>query len=311
VQNPDMTREIPVGMTVDVEDYFHTEAMTKAVERSAWDRMPTRVERNTEKILEILAASGVRGTFFILGWVAEKFPGLVRRILNQGHELGCHSYWHRPIYTISPEEFRLDTRRSKEAIENAAGIRVEGYRAPSFSLTKGTEWAAEILVEEGFRYDSSVHPVRHDLYDNRNAPRHPYRTCNGSLVEIPISTVRVGGANIPVAGGGYFRMLPYAYVRWGLRAYMRTEGRPAVFYIHPWEIDAEQPRLNAGMKSRLRQYTGLATAARNLSRIVREFEFGPLREVFARELNENYTPPTRNASDHAAAPTGASMARQN
>jgi polysaccharide deacetylase family protein (PEP-CTERM system associated) len=283
-------------MSVDVEDYFHTEAMTKTVNRSLWDRMPARVVQNTERLMEIFADREVRATFFVLGWVAENFPALVQQIVRQGHEVGCHSYWHRPIYTLSREEFREDTRRAKAAIEDAAGMPVQAYRAPSFSLTEGTEWAARILVEEGFEYDSSVHPVRHDLYDNRNAPRRPYHLCGGALLEIPISTARLAGANFPVAGGGYFRILPYAYVRWGLNSFWRSEKQPGIFYIHPWEIDPEQPRLEASWKSRFRQYTGLARAEKNLERILRDFAFAPIREVFAGELRHNRTEATETAS---------------
>lgn len=272
------------AMSVDVEDYFHTEAMAKSVNRSLWDRMPARVVENTRKLLEIFSRHDVRATFFVLGWVAEKFPNLVQQIVREGHEVGCHSYWHRPIYTISPEEFREDTRRAKKVTEDSAGAPVKAYRAPSFSLTQGTEWAAKILVEEGFEYDSSVHPVRHDLYDNRHAPRHPYRICDGALLEIPISTVRVAGANFPVAGGGYFRILPYAYVRWGLKSFVRSERQAGMFYIHPWEIDPEQPRLEASWRSRFRQYTGLAKAEKSLERILRDFAFAPVRQVFAKEL---------------------------
>lgn len=287
---------VPCAMSVDVEDYFHTEAMTKVINRSLWDRMPTRVVHNTERLLDIFSKHEIRATFFVLGWVAEKFPALVRQMVRRGHEVGCHSYWHRPIYTLSRDEFREDTRRAKEVTEDAAGTSVSAYRAPSFSLTQGTEWAAKILVEEGFEYDSSVHPVRHDLYDNRNAPRHPYSLCDGALLEIPISTVKLGGTNFPVAGGGYFRILPYAYVRWGLNSFWRSEKQAGIFYIHPWEIDPEQPRLEAGWKSRFRQYTGLGKAEGNLKRILRDFAFAPIREVFAQQLRHNRTEAAEMAS---------------
>lgn len=294
---------IPCAMSVDVEDYYHTEAMSKAVNRSLWDRMPSRVVQNTEKLLNIFSERGVRGTFFVLGWVAERFPALVQQIVRGGHEVGCHSFWHRPIYTLSREEFREDTRRAKEAVEDAAQTPIRAYRAPSFSLTKGTEWAARILVEEGFEYDSSVHPVRHDLYDNRNAPRQPYRMCDGALLEIPISTVRLGGTNLPVAGGGYFRMLPYAYVRWGLNSYWKSERQPGIFYIHPWEIDPEQPRLEAKWRSRFRQYTGLGRVQKNLNRIIGDFRFFPIREVFAKELHPNRTEAAETTSRKLSAST--------
>jgi len=279
----DKSGPLPNAISVDVEDYFHTEAMSKAVSRSDWDKMPGRVQRNTERLFELFAAKKVRGTFFFLGWVAERYPGLVRQARELGHEIACHSYWHRPIYTLSAAEFREDLHRAKAVIEDAAGIKIKGYRAPSFSMTHGTEWAAEILAETGFTYDSSIHPVAHDLYDNRNAPRHPFRVAGTSLVEIPISTVRMGSRNFPFAGGGYFRLLPYAYVHWAIRKFNRVEKRPIVFYLHPWEIDPEQPRLPAGQKSRLRQYTGLGKTMRNLGQLLEEFSFAPICDVFFEE----------------------------
>jgi polysaccharide deacetylase family protein (PEP-CTERM system associated) len=271
-------------MSVDVEDYFQTEAMSKAVPRNTWDQMPCRVERNTEQLFELFAAHSVRGTFFFLGWVAERYPDLVRKAKGLGHEIACHSYWHRPIYTLSPAEFREDTHRAKAVIEDAAGIRILGYRAPSFSLTSGTEWAAEILAEAGFVYDSSVHPIAHDLYDNRNAPRYPYHLLGDSLLEIPISTVQLWKRNLPFSGGGYFRMLPYSYVRWAMRKVNRVDGRSAVFYVHPWEIDPKQPRLPAGPRSRFRQYTGLKRVETNLRRLCKDFDFGPITKIFSGEL---------------------------
>jgi polysaccharide deacetylase family protein (PEP-CTERM system associated) len=269
------------AMSVDVEDYFHTEAMSSAAPRSGWDKMPCRVERNTELLFDLFATHGTRATFFFLGWVAERHPGLVRKAKDLGHEIGCHSYWHRPIYTLSPAEFREDTHRAKAVIEDAAGTRISGYRAPSFSLTPGTEWAVDILAAAGFAYDSSVHPIAHDLYENRHAPRHPYRYAGSSLLEIPISTVRLGKRNYPFSGGGYFRILPYAYVSWALRRVNRVEKRPVVFYLHPWEIDPTQPRLTTSRRSGFRQYTGLDKTAGLLSRLMGEFSFGPMEEVFA------------------------------
>jgi polysaccharide deacetylase family protein (PEP-CTERM system associated) len=268
------------GMSIDVEDYFQTQAMTSAVPRREWDKMPSRVVGNTERLFELFAAHGVRATFFFLGWIAHRYPGLVRKAKELGHEIGCHSYWHRPIYTLSPAQFLADTVQAKAAIEDATGARIFGYRAPSFSLTPGTEWAVDILAEAGFRYDSSVHPIAHDLYENRSAPRHPYRFAGASLVEIPISTVRFGNKNLPFSGGGYFRMFPYAYVRWAMRTINRVEKRSTVFYLHPWEIDPTQPRLIAARKSRIRQYTGLDKTLGQLDRLLRDFRFSRLDEVF-------------------------------
>lgn len=269
------------GMSVDVEDYFQTEAMSKTVPRSMWDHMPSRVERNTEQLFELFAANNVRSTFFFLGWVAERYPNLVRQARVLGHEIGCHSYWHRPIYTLSPAEFREDTYRAKCVIEDAAEIRIMGYRAPSFSLISGTEWAVDILAETGFTYDSSVHPIAHDLYDNRDAPRHPHRFTSASLLEIPISTIRLGRKNLPFGGGGYFRILPYSYIRWAMQRVNRVEGRPAVFYMHPWEIDPEQPRLVTSRLSSFRQYNGLGKTMKLLERLLKDFSFAPISEVFS------------------------------
>jgi polysaccharide deacetylase family protein (PEP-CTERM system associated) len=278
------------SITVDVEDYFHTEAMGASVPRDLWDGMPTRIEKNTQRMFELFASHGVRGTFFFLGWVAERFPGLVREAARLGHELACHSYWHRLIYRLSPAEFREDTRKAKNAIEDAAGMSVVGYRAPSFSLVKGTEWAQEILAELGFLYDSSVCPVNHDLYSNPDAPRVPHRIAAGALLEFPVATLSAGGRNYPVGGGGYLRILPYAYTRWGLWRLNREEGSRAVVYLHPWEFDPHQPRLPASLRSRFRQYTGLGTTAGKLERLLEDFRFAPIVESFSLELrNTSWT----------------------
>jgi polysaccharide deacetylase family protein (PEP-CTERM system associated) len=272
------------ALSVDVEDYFQTEAMSGAAPRGRWDAMPSRVERNTERMFELFASRGVRGTFFFLGWVAERFPGLVRQAAQLGHELGCHSYWHRLVYRLNPEEFREDTKRAKDAIEDAAGMPVYGYRAPSFSMIAGTEWAARILAELGFRYDSSVCPVRHDIYNNPHAPRVPYGIADGALMEFPVATIAVSGHNIPVAGGGYLRMLPYRITHWGLKRLNMKEGLRGIIYTHPWEIDFGQPRLKAGKRSQFRQYTGLKRTFEKLQHLLTDFHFAPISEVFAPEL---------------------------
>jgi polysaccharide deacetylase family protein (PEP-CTERM system associated) len=273
------------AMTVDVEDYFHTEAMTEAVDRSDWSSMPSRVQASTEILLELFARKKVTATLFFLGWVAEKFPSLVLQAVQQGHEVACHSYWHRAIFRLSPEEFREDTIRARDAIEAAGNVRILGYRAPSFSLTPGTEWAVEILAQLGFQYDSSVNPVPHDFYDNAKAPRAPHTLVNGALLEIPIATVRLGSRNLPVGGGAYFRILPYRYSAWGVSQINKTEGRPAMFYLHPWEIDAHQPRLKVKLKSRIRQYTSLASTYQKLELLLGAFQFGTVAEVFSAEIS--------------------------
>ena len=299
------------AMSVDVEDFFQTEAMAKTVPRSSWDGIPSRVQRNTEQLFELFDAHGVRATFFFLGWVAERFPGLVRAAKDLGHEIACHSYWHRPVYTLSPSEFREDTKRAKSVIEDAAGVQIYGYRAPSFSLVSGTEWAAEILAETGFTYDSSVHPIMHDLYDNRNAPRHPHQLGETLLLEIPISTVRLGEKNMPFSGGGYFRIFPSAYVHWAMRRINRVEKRPAVFYIHPWELDPGQPRLATSRRSRFRHYTGIGKTAKNLGRLLKIFSFAPICEAFSNEpgtlgFGTEHTG-TRQIRDDARLPSVASQ----
>jgi polysaccharide deacetylase family protein (PEP-CTERM system associated) len=280
------TALIQNAMSVDVEDYFQTEGMSKAVSRDQWSQMPSRIERNTESLFELFETHGVRATFFFLGWVAERFPRLVRMARDLGHEIGCHSYWHRPLYSLTPGEFREDTYRAKTIIENTAGASVIGYRAPSFSLTDQTHWAPEILAEAGFLYDSSIHPIVSDMYDNHKAPRQPYQFSNAALIEIPISTVRIGNMNLPFGGGGYFRLFPYRYVRWAIKRVHDLERRATVFYIHPWEVDPEQLRLPASRRSRFRQYTGLSKTRGNLKRLFADFQFGPMAEAFSLELKD-------------------------
>jgi succinoglycan biosynthesis protein ExoA len=283
------------AFTVDVEDYFHTEAMASVVSREAWEHMPSRVQDSTRRLFELLGNHDVRGTFFFLGWVAERFPRLVREALELGHEVGCHSFWHRPVHRLTPSEFREDTLRAKRAIEDAGGVRVRGYRAPSFTMVPGTEWALAILAELGFDYDSSVHPVSHDLYSNASAPRVPNRVSGGAILELPIATTRLGNKNLPIGGGGYLRILPYAYSRWGLRRSNHVEGLRGIVYLHPWEIDSEQPRLQAPRKARFRQYVGLSTMERKLDSLLQDFRFAPISSVFQQELLET-APVTRAAA---------------
>jgi polysaccharide deacetylase family protein (PEP-CTERM system associated) len=266
------------AMSVDVEDHFQTEMMSRVIPRSQWKDVPCRVERNTRHLFELLEKHGVRGTFFFLGWVAEHYPQLVKEAVRLGHEVACHSYWHKQVHTVSPEEFREDTKRAKACIEDAGGAQVIGYRAPSFSMILGTEWATEILAELGFLYDSSVHPIAHDFYDNRNAPRGPYQ--RGGILEIPISTIRIGTRNYPFSGGGYFRLLPYGVTRWAIEHLNRKEDTPGVFYIHPWEVDDHPPKLTDHWKTNLRQYIRTGDTNRALSRLLQDFRFAPMAEVF-------------------------------
>jgi polysaccharide deacetylase family protein (PEP-CTERM system associated) len=269
------------AMTVDVEDYFHVSTFEKTVPRSSWDSRESRVVRNTERLLEIFERSRLQATFFVLGWVAERYPTLVRRIADAGHELASHGFAHRLVYDQSPEQFRDDLRRSRAAISHASTAPVLGYRAPSFSITPRSLWALDVIREEGFVYDASVFPIRHDRYGLPSSPRHFHameRTA-GTLWECPGSTVRVAGTNLPVAGGGYFRLLPYAWTRWGISRLNTREGRAAVFYLHPWEIDPEQPRLPGSALSLFRHYTNLKRTEARLGRLLSEFRFAPLGDL--------------------------------
>ena len=271
----------PNIISVDVEDYFQVEAFTDIVDRSKWGEYSSRVETNTRRILDLLDECQAPATFFILGWVAERYPGLVREIVARGHEPACHSYWHRLVYQLSPEEFRADTIRAKAVIEQAAGTEVRGYRAPSYSITARSLWALEILAEIGFAYDSSVFPIRHDLYGIPAAPRYPFRyaTPSGDLAEYPITTFRLlGKMNLPVGGGGYLRIFPFWYTAFGFRRALRAN-LPLIVYVHPWEIDPEQPRLAGSMTSRLRHYTNLDSTGRRLRDLLRLDQFTSFRDA--------------------------------
>ena len=245
------------AMTIDVEDYFHVEAFASTIDRKNWDRLPRRVERNTERLFDILAEADVHATFFILGWVAQRHPALVQRIVANGHELASHGFDHVRVDSQSPEAFRADVRRSKRSLEDIGGVLVRGYRAPTFSIGRNSIWAHAILSEEGYQYSSSVYPVKHDLYGTPGAPRTAFAPLPG-LVEVPLTTVRVLGIDVPASGGGYFRLFPYPLTRWLLAQANRANRAPAVFYLHPWEIDPEQPRQHrAPLLSRSRHYLNL------------------------------------------------------
>jgi len=275
------------ALTIDVEDYYHVSAFESVVRPDSWNRFESRVEDNTLRILDLLDEYGPRATFFILGCVAERHPGLVQAIQQRGHEIASHGYSHRRIYTQTPEEFRAETRKAKKIVENIIGQAVLGYRAASYSITAKSLWALDILAEEGFRYDSSIFPVRHDLY---GIPGHQRFACtieraNRRLLEIPLSTIRVGVMNLPVGGGGYLRLFPYALTRRGLLRLNRQERQPAVVYFHPWEIDPDQPRIDAGHLSRFRHYNNLRGMMGKLRKLLSDFEFAPISQVFASSLN--------------------------
>lgn len=266
------------AMTIDVEDFFQVSAFDEVVPRAAWDSYPNRVVANTRRLLAIFEEQGVTATFFVLAWVADRHPELVTEIAAAGHEIASHGYGHQLVYNQTPDAFREDVRRAKGILENLSSRQVHGYRAPSYSITRRSLWALDVLLEEGYTYDASIFPIRHDRYGIPGAPRHAYSLprAAGTLTEAPPSTVRLGPMNLPVAGGGYFRLLPYWWTRWGIARINRREAKPAVFYLHPWEIDPEQPWLKAGFVSRFRHYRNLHKTEPRLRRLLRDFRFGPL-----------------------------------
>lgn len=263
------------AFTVDVEDYYHVNGFSDVIDPKTWDTYESRVVANTQRILRLMESHEVRGTFFILGWVAERFPDLVREIDRAGHEIGCHSYWHQLIYGMTPEEFRADLVRSCDVIEQVTGEKVRTFRAPCFSITEKSLWALDILLEEGIRIDSSVFPVYHDNYGIPDAERFPYTidTKAGTLLEFPPSVYRIWNYNLPVAGGGYFRLYPSQFSTFCLGRINRRDQHPFMFYIHPWEVDPDQPRLNGPLKSRFRHYQNLRTTEPKLHRLLSKFRF--------------------------------------
>jgi polysaccharide deacetylase family protein (PEP-CTERM system associated) len=276
-------------LTVDVEDYFHVEAFAGYVHRESWDQWPCRVVENTERLLDLFERHQAKATFFFLGWVAARFPKLVRLVHARGHELACHSYWHRTIYSLSPGGFRKDTRLAKHVIEDAAGTRVIGYRAPSWSITRECVWALDILAEEGFVYDSSVYPTHHDLYGLAGARRFPYfHACGNGLKlrEYPPATLRFLGTSFPVAGGGYLRILPAVYTEKAFRVYEKKYGERVMVHLHPWELDPQQPKIPAKLLSRFRHYTNLVGMSAKLSALLRRHKFERLCDVVASEKIE-------------------------
>ena len=270
----------PNALTIDVEDYFQVSAFAAHIPREAWDRLPCRVERNVDVILRLLDASGARGTFFTLGWVAERYPQVVRRIAESGHELASHGYGHQRASDLSPEQFRDDIGRAKRLLEDISGQPVNGYRAPSFSVGKSNPWAFDCIREAGYRYSSSVYPIRHDHYGMPDAPRFPYQPIPG-LTEVPVTTNQFFHTNVPTGGGGYFRLMPYAMSKWLIARVNRVDGKPAMFYFHPWEIDPEQPRIHAaGWKSKFRHYINLGRTEQRLKRLLADFTWDRVDRVF-------------------------------
>lgn len=273
------------ALSVDVEDYFQVQAFAPVIPRADWESWPRRVEVNTARLLDLFAAFGVHATFFTLGWVAERHPALIRRIVAGGHELASHGHGHALIDRLGEAGFRTDIARARAVLEDAGGVAVTGYRAPTFSLGARTPWAHAALAECGYRYSSSVYPVRHDLYGSPEAPRAPFRAAGGRIWELPMTTLRLAGRTWPAAGGGWFRLLPYPAFRAMLARARAAEGRPAIFYTHPWEIDPGQPRVpGAGRRARLRHYIGLAATERRLRRLLDDFAWDRIDRVFAAEL---------------------------
>ncbi|WP_432767441.1 XrtA system polysaccharide deacetylase [Roseateles cavernae] len=268
------------AMTIDVEDYFQVSAFAPYIARSDWDARECRVERNVERILALLEASDTHATFFTLGWVAQRYPALVRRIVAGGHELASHGYGHERASDLSPQAFRSDITRAKALLEDIGGSPVLGYRAPSFSIGKGNLWAFDELLAAGYRYSSSVYPIQHDHYGMPDSPRFAYPVREG-LLEVPVTTLRLGGKNLPSSGGGYFRLLPYALSRWLIAQVNRVDQQSAVFYFHPWEIDVDQPRV-AGIdaKTRFRHYVNIPRTEARIARLLQDFAWGRMDEIF-------------------------------
>ncbi len=282
-------RSIVNGLSVDVEDWFQVGAFEKTIARADWDGLELRVADNLSRILDLFDEAGVKATFFTLGWVAERIGPALRRIVDQGHELASHGYDHTRVFTFTPDEFAADLARARAILEDAAGQGITGYRAPSFSIDARNRWAHDVLAEQGYLYSSSVAPIAHDHYGWREAPRFAFKPVAGSdLVEIPVTTALVRDRRLAAGGGGFFRVLPYGFSRWAIRQVHRAEGRPAVFYFHPWEVDPDQPRVvGAPLRSRLRHYTNLSKMSGKLKDLLEDFAWGPMDELARREAGRS------------------------
>jgi len=282
---PDADGRIANALSVDVEDWFQVGAFENVIARASWETLPSRVERNSDAVLALFAEAGVKATFFTLGWVADRHPALVRRIADAGHELASHGWDHARVFTLNPDSFRADLRRTRAAIENASGQRIDGYRAPSFSIDARTPWAHRVLADEGYAYSSSVAPIAHDHYGWRTAPRFLFRPVPGAdLVEFPVTTVELAGRRMAAGGGGFFRLLPYRFSRWAIGRVNDVESRPAAFYFHPWEIDPDQPRIaDAPLRSRLRHYSKLSAMRGKLFKLLGDFRWDTTGSVVRRE----------------------------
>ncbi len=273
------------ALSVDVEDWFQVGAFERTIDRSDWEGLTHRVEHNTDAVLDLFAQAGVTATFFTLGWVAERYPALMRRIAEAGHEVASHGYDHARVFTFTPEQFRADLRKSRAILEDASGQKVSGYRAPSFSIDPRTPWAHPILAEEGYAYSSSVAPIRHDHYGWPDSPRFAWKPVGGSdLLELPVTTAKLGQRTLAAGGGGFFRLLPYGFSRWAIRQVNGQAQRPAIIYFHPWEIDPDQPRVaGAPLRSRVRHYTNLSVMAAKLRRLTQDFAWTRVDALVAQE----------------------------
>lgn len=274
------------ALSVDVEDWFQVGAFERVIDRADWDSLPRRVEANTDRVLTLFEEAGVKATFFTLGWVAARHPALIRRIAEGGHEVASHGWDHRRVFTMAgAAEFRDDIAKARAALEDASGQKVTGYRAPSFSIDPRTPWAHPVLAEEGYAYSSSVAPVKHDHYGWRESPRFAWKPVDGAdLIELPVTTVDVAGRRMAAGGGGFFRLLPYAFSNWAVSRVNAGEQRPAIFYFHPWEVDPDQPRVaNAPLKSKLRHYTNLSGMQGKLLKLLRAHAWSRTNEVAAAE----------------------------
>jgi polysaccharide deacetylase family protein (PEP-CTERM system associated) len=287
------------AMSVDVEEYFQVSAFERRIARDEWGRWPSRVQENTGRLLDLFARAGVSATFFCLGWVAERHPALVRRIVDEGHELASHGWDHTRVHDMDRDRFRQDVIRTKSTLEDIAGVRVLGYRAPTFSIGRRNLWALGVLKEAGYVYSSSIFPVRHDLYGFPEAPRSMFTDADSGLIEVPMSTLRLFDRNLPFCGGGYFRLYPYALTRWAVRRVNEAEGRPCIFYMHPWEVDPGQPRVRSlGLRTRFRHYLNLDRVAQRLERLLGDFHWDRMDRIFLSQT------PARDSAAAAPAPAG-------
>jgi len=273
------------ALSVDIEDWFQVGAFEKVIARDAWETIPGRVEANTEKVLALFDEAGVKGTFFTLGWVAERYPAIIRRAAEAGHEIASHGWDHQRVFTMDEQQFRADLDRAHKAIEDASGVSPIGYRAPSFSIDARTPWAHPVLAERGYVYSSSVAPIRHDHYGWRDSPRFAWRPVAGAgLIELPVTTVDLAGRRFAAGGGGFFRLLPYGFSSWAIRRVNRNEEKPAIFYFHPWEVDPDQPRVqDAPVRSKVRHYTNLDVMEGKLLKLLRDHRWGRTDEVAAEQ----------------------------